>query len=301
MAAQNSTSKTCLVLATGCGCLMLLVAALVAGLAFWGVQTAKQTIESLEDPAAQADRARDLLGAEELPEGYHAAIALEIPWVMRMTILSDGELPEPPAPELPPEAPPAPEAPAPHEPPTDEGPIDESPVDEPLPPEAPPEAPATEIEVETDDSTEGELIEATDGEHVFLFFEFLAGAQAAMSPEDRRIVTDFFTGTRDDLQALEDNGVQVDLREVLRRGSLSAAGAELLYVVGIGDLDEMRRREELLALFLAECPQDHRMRIAIWSGPFPETIGADDAPVLTGTVGDEAKMVPFLGHFDFCR
>lgn len=294
MAAQNSSSKTCMVLATGCGCLMLLVATLVAGVAFWGVQTAKQAIENLEDPTAQAERARELLGAEELPEGYHTAIALEIPWVMRMAILSDGEPPEPPEPQEPepPEAPPAPEAPL-------EGPE----LEEPPATEAPPEEPATEIriEVEAEDPTEGELVAAADGEHVFIFFEFLAGAQAAMSQEDRRIVTDFFTGTRDDLEALEDNGVQVDLREVLRRGSLSAAGADLRYVVGIGDLDEMRRREELLALFLAECPQDQRMRIAIWSGPFPETVGPEDAPVLAGTVGDEAEMLPFLSYFDFCR
>jgi type IV secretory pathway VirB10-like protein len=295
MATQNSSSKTCMVLAAGCGCLMLLVAMVVAGVAFWGVQTAKKTIENLEDPTAQAERARDLLGAGELPEGYHAEIALEIPWVMRMAILSDGEPPEPPqleAPPIPeaPEAPPAPDGPA----------IDEPSAAKPEPPQAPQE-PATEIEVETEDPTEGELIPDTDGEHVFLFFEFLAGAQAAMSPEDRRVVTDFFTGTRDDLRALEENGVRVDLRDVLRRGSLSAAGAQLRYVVGVGDLDEMRRREQLLALFLAECPQDQRMRIAIWSGPFPETIGPDDAPVLTGTVGDEAEMLPFLDYFDFCR
>ncbi len=80
-----------LYLGCGCGCLVLLVvgAIILSGIA--AVHSAKDWVEDLEDPAKQAEKARQLLGTEELPPGYRAHFTLSVPWLMDMTILSSGE------------------------------------------------------------------------------------------------------------------------------------------------------------------------------------------------------------------
>lgn len=281
--ADNPNKNACLMLGTGCGCLALLLVLVVAGAVFWGVQAAKQMGREMEDPEARTTRALDILGADELPPGYHAVIGLEIPWIMRFALLTDGEPPTPSEPEVdvtvvlgedgtvvigedgatveaPPEPPPAPTLPA----------------------EAPP-APAR-----------------ADGEHSFLFFEFLPGARLGLDGEKQRRLEDFFSGASDDLSPLREADIQVDLDEVLRRGELRTAGTDVRYVVGRGDVDEIDRHGGLHALFLLDCGGDPNLRLAIWSGPESETIEASDAPELAGTVGDEAEMQTLLDYFAPC-
>ena len=80
----------------GCGCLVaiLLVVAAVGGLGYFGMRQAKQLEEDLRDPDARRSKALEVLGAETLPEGYYPGVALSIPFLMDMAMLSDRE-PEP--------------------------------------------------------------------------------------------------------------------------------------------------------------------------------------------------------------
>jgi hypothetical protein len=77
----------------GCGCLaaVVLAAAAVGGLGWFGVRQAKQLEAELRDPDARRDKALEVLGAETLPEGYYPAIALSVPLLMDMAMLSDRE------------------------------------------------------------------------------------------------------------------------------------------------------------------------------------------------------------------
>jgi len=73
------------------GCLGAAVVAIlvVAGLGFAGWRWARGVEQQLEDPAAREAKVLEVLGAERVPDGYHAVIAIEIPFLMTMAILSD--------------------------------------------------------------------------------------------------------------------------------------------------------------------------------------------------------------------
>ncbi len=79
----------------GCGCVALAVlAALVAGGAGWFIYTrARQLKAEITDPAARAAKVRAILDYDRLPDGYHPAFGMSIPWLMEMAILTDRELP----------------------------------------------------------------------------------------------------------------------------------------------------------------------------------------------------------------
>lgn len=76
----------------GCGgCLVLAVAAVI-GLGMAGYEWTRGFVESLENPEAREAKVLEILGAEELPEGYYAAMPMSIPWVMEVVILSERQL-----------------------------------------------------------------------------------------------------------------------------------------------------------------------------------------------------------------
>ena len=73
----------------GCGgCLVVVVAVVIVA----GVFTARmvhQVKEEMTDPVVRAERIGQILGAETLPEGYHAMFTFTVPWVVEIAILSD--------------------------------------------------------------------------------------------------------------------------------------------------------------------------------------------------------------------
>lgn len=77
----------------GCGCVAAVVIAVVAvgGLGFFGVRKAQQLEQDLRDPDARRAKALEVLGTETLPEGYYPAVALSVPFLMDMAMLSDRE------------------------------------------------------------------------------------------------------------------------------------------------------------------------------------------------------------------
>lgn len=76
----------------GCGGCMVLAFIAVVGLGYAGFRWTKGVVEDLENPQARADKARATLGAETLPPGYHAAMAISVPWMVDMAILTDKEV-----------------------------------------------------------------------------------------------------------------------------------------------------------------------------------------------------------------
>jgi len=77
----------------GCGCVVLLILAIGGCFAagFFGVTQFRGFVEEMEDPVKREERVREILGARELPAGYHAQLFFRIPLLMEMVIISDGE------------------------------------------------------------------------------------------------------------------------------------------------------------------------------------------------------------------
>lgn len=77
----------------GIGCLILgvlfvLVAAVVG---FSGFRWVRDVEKTMRDPEMRESKVLDLLGADELPEGYYAMIGVSIPLLLETAILTDQE------------------------------------------------------------------------------------------------------------------------------------------------------------------------------------------------------------------
>lgn len=73
----------------GCGALVAAILAVILGLAWFAWYQGKSFEESLADPRARAERSREILGYDELPEGYHPMGGFRVPFAMEMAMLSD--------------------------------------------------------------------------------------------------------------------------------------------------------------------------------------------------------------------
>jgi hypothetical protein len=113
---------------------------------------------------------------------------------------------------------------------------------------------------------------------------------------------DYFEGKTDDASVLRDHNIQLDTREVLRRGVLERGdGEQLLYLTSRGRVEMSRSSADgLMALMLVECPGDDRRRMGIWFGEDPAPEAPVDDPALTGTPADEDAILAFVAPFDFC-
>ena len=73
----------------GCGGVLLVCMVIAAVGVFFLYGRMKNFEKQFSDPAVREARVRELMGASEIPEGYHAFMTFSIPWVMDMAILSD--------------------------------------------------------------------------------------------------------------------------------------------------------------------------------------------------------------------
>ncbi len=85
-----SRSKTFVWVLSGFGCGAVVLTILVV-VGFWGVMSARQRAADMTDPERRTELARKMLGVDVLPTGYHAMMAMDIPFIMEIVMLSDLE------------------------------------------------------------------------------------------------------------------------------------------------------------------------------------------------------------------
>jgi hypothetical protein len=159
---------------------------------------------------------------------------------------------------------------------------------------------------------EGE-VEGFD-ERGFIYVQMLGVGQ------NEQELRDFFEGRTDDYGVLEDNGMNLDIDEILGRGVFDLAGedARAMYVTQRGSLAVGGSRGSgLTGMALIDCPQDERRRVALWFGPDPAddsepaAAAEPEAPAaaegdkgaeasLAGTPADPETLRAFLSNFRFC-
>src|ERR1700730_1709171 len=76
----------------GCGILVLLAALVVGGIAFLLHRQAGETTADLNDPAAVAKKAQEVIPYRQLPAGLRPVSTLSIPFVMEMAVFADRDL-----------------------------------------------------------------------------------------------------------------------------------------------------------------------------------------------------------------
>lgn len=63
---------------------------------------------------------------------------------------------------------------------------------------------------------------------------------------------------------------------------------------------EHGRTEGINAMMLVDCPEDARLRMAVWFGPDPDPGAPARSANLRGSPADEEAVRAFMGHFRLC-
>ena len=134
----------------------------------------------------------------------------------------------------------------------------------------------------------------------FIYFRVIANEQSNRAKE-------FFDGEGTDTSALQGSGVNVDAKDILRRGALKTAnGTAVKYVATRGTMDTQQGRARqdatpgLNTLMYYECNGDTAVRMGVWmmKDSTPE-LPAEQLQ-LDGTVADEAEIQQFIGPLAPC-
>ncbi len=94
---MSKKSSPCLYMVIGCGIAVVLAIAVLVGGGLFLAKKGQEFAEEMSDPVARSEKVKEVLGAEQLPEGYYPMISISIPFAFEMAMLSDrpGEGPEP--------------------------------------------------------------------------------------------------------------------------------------------------------------------------------------------------------------
>lgn len=132
------------------------------------------------------------------------------------------------------------------------------------------------------------------GERVFTYMR-------VMGNEGNKQTKDFFITGEGDTGTLRNNGVQIDPRDIIKRGNLTVDGRRFYYIgarggFGIGD---HRNGDGINASVLFDCPGD-QLQVGVWSMRDPDPKKPIDQVDVTGTVADETELAKFLKQIDPC-
>ncbi|UCF68499.1 MAG: hypothetical protein JSV80_04170 [Acidobacteriota bacterium] len=75
----------------GIGCLALvLVSVTCVGVGLFGfMRWARNLEQTIKDPVTREQRVKELLGIDDIPDGYYAMLGMELPFIARVAMLSD--------------------------------------------------------------------------------------------------------------------------------------------------------------------------------------------------------------------
>lgn len=142
------------------------------------------------------------------------------------------------------------------------------------------------------------------GKMGFFYFKFLKIGK------DSADLQNYFEGKTDNDKVLRENGVNIDVDEVLKRGVFTLNGNQVYYLSQRGSISSNGANANgLNTLMLIQCPNDKKMRLGIWYGPdsqndVEDTSGNtnDDLNAsLEGTVADLNEVQAFMEQFSFCE
>jgi hypothetical protein len=123
-----------------------------------------------------------------------------------------------------------------------------------------------------------------------------------INPGDKQEMYDFFEGRSENPVVLRNNGVQMDVGEIMERGMFSLGDQEMRYITYRGDITvaEGGAEDGLNTMFMVECPGSGRLRIGIRYGPDPNPTATPEQFDLQGTVNHPDNLTNFLSQFNFC-
>src|SRR5437867_1908763 len=77
--------------AIGCGVLVMVFILVAAVAGFFVYRTVHRVHAEMTDPVLRAQKVKEILGARDLPEGYHPLMTFSIPFILETAMLSDRE------------------------------------------------------------------------------------------------------------------------------------------------------------------------------------------------------------------
>lgn len=131
--------------------------------------------------------------------------------------------------------------------------------------------------------------------HTFAYFRVMAN-------ENNKKARDFLQGKETDPEALAKSGINIDAKDIVKRGQLTIDGRKYSYVASRGVLDPGGRGAPEAGLsnaILFECPGE-QLQVGVWSQLDPAPQKSAEELDLAGTVADEAQLVKFLKPMNPC-
>ncbi len=129
--------------------------------------------------------------------------------------------------------------------------------------------------------------------HTFTYFRVMAN-------ENNKKGKDFLLGKETDPLALQQNGINIDTKNIVKRGQLTIDGRKYSYVASRGPLESMAAPQAgLHNVILFECAGD-QLQVGRWSQLDPAPEKSAEELDLAGTVADEAQLVKFLKPMNPC-
>jgi hypothetical protein len=143
--------------------------------------------------------------------------------------------------------------------------------------------------------------------------------------ENNQKARDFLTGKESDPKALAQSGINLQTKQIVKRGQLTVDGRKVYWLASLGELDTgaepMVEKHETVMIegkpvektsygfkstkitlnnaILFDCPGD-ALQVGIWAQPDPDPEKDAEALELAGTVADEAELVRFLKPMNPC-
>lgn len=135
----------------------------------------------------------------------------------------------------------------------------------------------------------------TENAHTFSYFKIIAN-------ENTRRARDFFGGKETDPQALAQSGINIDAKDIVKRGQLTVENRKFSWVASRGRVDTGGEGsgEGINNAILFECVGDDALQVGVWSQKDPAPEKAIEELDLTGTVADEAELARLLKQVNPC-